>query len=199
MHDIQFLLSYLYGFLFHVRETWQRLKAAPQEVQEIEYFRTHFFWPLLGVGALCMFLLYGNGWFASSKLAYDDPFSFEYAMKGVVRFAVSYALSPMLATMLIRDFSSKLLGMSFKLEKLELYVTVCIAIDMMIVLACSFFPAFQFLRFGRLYVIAHVVLGSREIMEIEDSEFGLFCVDTYISIFGSIWVLEILVDMLQRI
>lgn len=197
--DIKYIVSYLHGFVFHTRQTWQRLKASPKEQLEVEYFRTHFYWPLLGVGALLIFIMYGNGYFATSNLAFDDPFSFEYAMKGVVKFAVPYALAPMLATLLVRDLGGKRLGIVFKETNLELFVTACVAIDMVIVVFCAFLPGFQFVRFLRLFVISVVVSGSREIVDVANEERTLFIIDVYFSIFASVWVLEYLTGMMQRI
>lgn len=160
MEELRFILKYVSGLLSRTDETWTRLAEPDCKEGQADYMLRCYYWPMMGVGALIIFLLHGNGVMLHSKLPFDAPFSLEYAMKGMVAFVLSYAAGPTLARLLLQQCFSSLTHIHFDKNQIEVFVHYCMSIVMLVELLCACLPYFTFLSFIGLYVIYIVYVGT---------------------------------------
>lgn len=189
MEELRYILKYIRGLFAHTEETWERLAEPGIREAEIGYMTRFYYYPLMGFGALLIFILHGNGVMLHSKMTFDAPFNFEYAMKGMIAFALSYVASPTLARLLIQQIFTGLTRIPFEKEQLELFVHYSMSIVMVIDMFCSCLPYFTFLSFIGLYLINVVYLGAVSYLRLQNAR-GLFLVVSSLSIYFSPWLIQ---------
>ena len=182
MEEIRFILKYVSGLLARTEETWANLTNPDCKEGEPDYMLRCYYWPLMGVGALIIFLLHGNGVMLHSKLPFDAPFSMEYAMKGMVAFALSYAAGPTFARLLIQQVYGSMTNVNLEKNQMEIFVHYCMSIVMLIDLLCSCLPYFTFLSFIGLYVIYVVYVGSDQYLQLKTAR-GFFLTIAFVCIY----------------
>jgi len=161
-----------------------RFSDPNEKAHDSEYsFRTYY-WPLMGVGALLIFILFGNGMMLRSKMSFDDPFSFEYAMKGMVNFTLCYFAGPTLASILISWVCGALAGMKFDKNQLEVFVLYNMSILMLCDMFCACFYSFTFFVVLKLYFIYVMLEGVDNFMKIDKGR-GLFSTVSALAIYFS--------------
>ncbi len=184
MEQLRFIIQLIKGLLGEPRETWMRLSDPNEKAHDSEYsFRTYY-WPIMGVGALLIFILFGNGIMLRSKMTFDDPFSFEYAMKGMVNFTLCYFAGPTCARIIIAAACGKLAGMKFDKNQLEVFVLYNMSILMMCDMFCALLPNFTFLSVLKLYMLYVMLEGVDNFMKIERAR-GLFSTISALTIYFS--------------
>lgn len=184
MEQLRFIIMIIKSLLSQPRETWMRLSDPNEKAHDSEYsFRTYY-WPIMGVGALMIFILFGNGIMLRSKMTFDDPFSFEYAMKGMVNFTLSYFAGPTLASLVIGWACGKLAGMKFDKNQLEVFVLYNMSILMLCDMFCALLPTFTFLAVLKLYMLYIMLEGVDNFMKIERAR-GFFSTLSALAIYFS--------------
>ncbi len=198
MEELRFIFTYVKDLLSHTEETWKRLRDPELPAAKTEYMLRNYYWPMMGVCAICIFLLHGNGIMLHSKLAYDAPFSLELGMKGAVSFILGYAAGPTLAILLIREVFCRFTQAELDKERLEIFVHYTMSVVMLINLFCSFLPTMTFLSFIGLYVIYIVWLGSSELMEIVEKQQRFFIVIASVAIYYSPKLIQGILLLIER-
>lgn len=184
MEQLRFIIQLIKGLLSLPRETWMRLSDPNEKAHDSEYsFRTYY-WPIMGAGALLVFLLHGNGIMLRSKMTFDDPFSIEYAMKGMVNFTLCYFAGPMLSRIVISWACSRLAGMKFDKNQLDGFVLYNMSILMLCDMFCALLPSFTFLSMLKLYMLYVMMEGVDYFMKIERAR-GLFSTVSALAIYFS--------------
>lgn len=194
IEDLRIIFRYVRGFLAHTEETWRHLSEPDVPEAQTDYMLRKYYWPLVAFGALCIFLLHGNGVLLNSKLTYDAPFSLEYCMKGAVGFALKYVGGPTLAMLAIGQFFCRVTDTSIKKNNLEIFVYYSMSIVLLIDLFCSFMPTMKFLSFISLFVVYVVWIGSSEYLNIPRGLNGFFWVVSSVSIYFSPAFIELLLS-----
>lgn len=182
--QICFILHYLRGLMAHPMEIWTELLDPKEPVSQSEYSIRHYYGPILGTGALLIFLLHGNGVMLRSKLPYDAPFNLEYAMKGMVSFALSYTAGPALAFVIIKSVCGALAAMRFDKNQLEIFILYNMSFLMACDMFCACFPSFTFLSFIGLYMLYIMLEGVDHYMKLGSGR-GLFAMVAFLSIYFS--------------
>lgn len=197
MTELRYIFKYVKDLLSNTEETWTRMRDPNLPEGQIEYLLRYFYWPLLGVGAICIFLLHGNGVMLNSKLEYDDPFSFETGLRGMVSFVLGYAAAPSLASLIIREVFCRLSNMEFDRNRLDVFVHYCISIVMLVELLCAFLPTLTFISFIGLYTLYIVWLGAAVYLEISSStSLRFFVFVSFLAIYFSSDLLQGVLHML---
>ena len=197
MEELRFILKYVYGLLSHTEEVWTRLTDAECKEGKVDYMLRCYYWPLMGVGALLIFLLHGNGVMLHSKLSFDSPFSFEYAMKGMVAFALSYAAGPTFARLLIQQLFSGVTKITIDKSQMEIFVHYCMSIVMLVDMLCACLPYFTFLSFIGLYVIYVLYLGTEHYLQLKMAR-GYFLTIAFVSIYFCPRLIHLLLAFFEK-
>lgn len=197
MEELRYILKYVRGLLTHTEETWTNLAEPETKEGQVEYMLRGYYWPLLGTGSLLIFILYGNGIFLNSKLPFDAPFNFEYAMKGLVSFATSYVVAPTLARLIIEQLYSLSVREKIEKDRLEIFVHYSMSIVMIIELFCACLPQFTFLTFIGVYLISIVYLGIVSYLKLT-RHVGLLLLISSFSIYASPWIMQHLLALFAK-
>ncbi len=166
------------------KEAWMRLSDPNEKGHDVEYTLRYYYWPILGVGALLIFILFGNGIMLPSKLPFDAPFSIEYAMKGMVDFALRYATGPSLAYVLISWIYGKMVGTKLEKNLLEVFIIYNTSILMLCDMFCALLPSFTFLSVLKLYFLYIMLEGVDNFMKMDKAR-GLFSTLSALAIYFS--------------
>lgn len=196
MTELRYIFRYVKDLLSHTDETWVQLRDPNLKEAQVDYMLRYYYWPLMGIAAICIFFLHGNGVMVNSKLAYDAPFDFLTGLKGMAMFAFGYATGPMLAGLIIREVFGFFTDVTFDRNKLELFVHYSISIVLLVDLFCAFLPSMTFLTFIGLYVIYVVWLGASLFLEVQSSLLRFFVFVSFLAIYFSSDVLQYALRML---
>ena len=184
MEQLLLIWKNAFGLLGSPMETWMRFSDPNEKSHDSEYSFRNYYWPIMGVGAVLIFVLFGNGVMLRSKMSFGDPFNFEYAMKGMVNFTLSYFAGPNLAYIIISWGFSKLTGFTIDKNKLDVFILYNMSILMLFDLFCAFFPNFTFLSVMKLYMLYVMLEGVDVFIKIEKAR-GLFSTLSALAIYFS--------------
>ncbi|MBQ0057609.1 MAG: hypothetical protein KBT20_08130 [Bacteroidales bacterium] len=166
MTEIRYILRYVKDLLSDTEAVWIKLRDPNLREAQLDYMLRYYYWPMMAFASLCVFLLHGNGVMLNSKLAFDAPFSFEYALTGMVSFALGFAVGPSLAALVLRETFFRFTPIAIAKDQLELFVHYSMSITMVISLFCAFLPNLKFLTFLHLYLIYVVWLGAMSYLDL---------------------------------
>lgn len=197
MEQLLFILQNIKGLLGSPRETWLRFSDPNEKAHDSEYSFRNYYWPIMGVGAVLIFILFGNGIMLRSKMSFDDPFSFEYAMKGMVNFTLSYFAGPSLAYIIISWAFKKMAGFSFDKNQLEVFILYNMSILMLCDMFCALLPNFTFLSVLKLYMLYVMLEGVDGFIKIEKAR-GFFSALAALAIFFSPVLIGYILELFEK-
>lgn len=200
MLELKYIFKYVRDLLAHTTDVWTRLHDD-EKLNEgnNEYMFQHYYLPMMGVSAICIFLLYAWGIYPHQGIQILSSFDLGVGLKGMVLFVVAYISAVPLATLIIKETYGKLYERSLDKNRLEVFVGYCASLVMLVELVCAFMPQLSFLTFAGLYVIHVAWIGAALYLKIEDKHLWFFTVVAFLSIYGSPTAIKWLFTLLLRL
>lgn len=199
MLELKYIFKYVRDLLTNTTDVWTRLRNDDKLNEgKFDYLFQHYYLPMMGVGAICIFLLYGLGFISHSVVLDDSGFDLEVGLKGMVLFVVAYISAVPLATLIIKETFDRLFEQDTEKNKLEVFAGYCVSLVMLVELVCAFLSQLSFLTFAGLYVIYVVWVGAALYLEIENRRLWFFTVVAFLSIYCAPIAIKWLLTLLLR-
>lgn len=159
MKQVIDILKFLFRLIVEPEETWQTLSAGDQDRKAVDAMQRNLYFPLLGAGALLLFL--AGGWSVS-------PFGLEPAMKRGVSFLLSYFAGYYVAVFCISEFFKSVDKRVYDKHRLYGFTAYAMSFIIVVQVLVGCLPGLKFLTFICLYVIYIIWCGSNYYLFIDE-------------------------------
>ncbi len=183
------ILRLLLSLIHSPQQIWQRLGEKYKDEESVDSLMKEYFSPLLGGGALVLFV-------AKGLLVENVSFSWEHAIKGGVTFLIGYYGGLFLAEFLVKEalrlFEIEVPKMMLR-ACVILSMSYCLALD--VVLGCL--PSFSFFLVLGIYLCYIVWCAMGNFLQLEERAWWRATIITSIVIFFSPRVIQMLLSMME--
>jgi len=189
MKQIKDILKFLFRIIVEPEETWQKLSERDQDRNAVDAMQHALYFPLLGAGALLLFL--AGGWRVS-------PFGLEPAMKGGVSFLLSYFAGYYLAVFCISEFFKSTDKLVFDKYRLYGFTAYAMSFTLIVEIWVGCFPSMKFFTFICLYVTYIIWCGSRYYLFVDERRRLRFSIFASLFIYFAPWVIGRLLHLMEH-
>lgn len=189
MKQVKDILKFLFRLIVEPEETWQNLSVRDQDRKAVDAMQHNFYFPLLGAGALLLFL--AGGWSVS-------PFGLEPAMKRGVSFLLSYFAGYYLAVFCIGEFFKSTDKAVFDKHRLYGFTAYAMSFILLIQVLVGCLPSMKFFTFICLYVTYIIWCGSRYYLFVDERRRLRFSIFTSLFIYFAPWVVGRLLHLMEH-
>lgn len=188
MQQLKYIIKYLLSLLNEPEQTWKYLKDGDVKEAKLDYMQTNYYLPMMGVVAVCLFLMAGWG----------KTFNIEHAMKTAVSFVAGFFLAPYLASVLLEKTYGRIMKYTFDKDRLQLFVGYSLSFLMLVRLFSASFPHIKFLTFCSLYIVYIIWCAADVYVGIGEKDRWKFTTTAFFEIWLSPIIIEKLMSMMMR-